>query len=65
MGILWVCTWIYSGNTVDIKITYNGKEQTIENVEVGGQITVEYYTTDGEKMVYCLKITNKQRAVLN
>ena len=50
---------------LDIKITYNGKEQTIENVEVGGQITIEYYTTDGEKMVYCLKITNKQRAVLN
>ena len=50
---------------MDIKITYNGKEQTIEIVSIGGQIAVEFVTSAGEKMIYCLKITNKERAVLN
>ena len=50
---------------MDIKITYNGKEQIIENVSIGGQIAVEFVTSAGEKMIYCLKITNKERAVLN
>ena len=59
---------------MDIKITYNGKEQTIEDVDIGAQIQVEYFTEGeiafnerklGEHFVYCLKITNKKRAVLN
>ena len=62
---MWICTWIYSGNTVDIKITYNGKEQTIENVEVGGLITWEYVTSLGEKKKYFIHITDKEKSVMN
>ena len=59
---------------MDIKITYNGKEQTIENVSVGGQIQWEYFTEGevafkekgiGEYFVYCIKITNKKKSVMN
>ncbi len=48
-----------------IKLTYEGKEYVIDNVSVGGQIVVEYVKSDGEKMTYCLKITNNEKAVLN
>lgn len=48
-----------------IKFTYNGKEQWIENVSIGGQITVEYVKSDGEKMVYHLILTKKETMLLN
>ena len=48
-----------------IELTYNGKKQKIENVSIGGQITVEYVKSDGEKMVYHLILTKKETMLLN
>ena len=48
-----------------IELTYNGKKQVIDNVSVGGQIQIEYVTSDGKRMIYYLKITNNEKAVLN
>ena len=48
-----------------IELTYEGKKHIIDNVSVGGQIQVVFYTSEGKKMVYCLKITNSEKAVLN
>ena len=50
---------------MNIELTYNGKKQIIENVDIGGQIQVTYTTSEGKKMIYYLKITNNSKAVLN
>lgn len=50
---------------MDIELTHNGKKQIIKDVDIGGQIQIIYYTQEGKKMVYYLKITNNSKAVLN
>jgi len=48
-----------------IEFIYNGKAQVIDNVSIGGSIKIEYTKTDGEKMVYYLKITSKETLLVN
>ena len=48
-----------------IKLTYEGKEQVIDNVSVGGQIKVEYVKSDGEVMVYYMNITDNETCYIN
>jgi len=48
-----------------IKLTYEGKEYVIDNVSVGGLIQIEYIKSDGEKMIYYLRITPNEKAVMN
>ena len=42
-----------------IKLTYNGKEQIIDNVSVGGRFKWEYTTSYGEKKVYYIIVGGK------
>ncbi len=48
-----------------IKLTYEGKEYIVDNVSVGGQIKMEYVTTNGETKIYYIKICNSEKAVMN
>lgn len=39
-----------------IKLIYQGKEQIIDNVSIGGYIITEYVKSDNEKIIYHLII---------
>ena len=48
-----------------IEITYEGRKYIIDNVSIGGLIKWEYVTSDGSKKIYYIRITDKEKSVMN
>ena len=45
--------------------TPKGKKIILTDINIGGRIKWEYFTSSGEKKVYYLKVTDKERMVMN
>ena len=45
--------------------TPEGKKILLENVSIGGQFKWEYYTTNGDRKIYYIRLTNKEASVMN
>ncbi len=45
--------------------TPDGKKILLTNINVGSRIKWEYLTSSGEKKTYYLKMTDKERMVMN